>query len=160
MAQKRSVRVLEGRGYFEDSNTLRVETEKGQQFVQFQNAIVATGSQPAMPKVFDLGNPRIMTSTDALEVEEVPARLLVIGGGYIGMELGTVYAALGSEVIVVEALDAILTGADPDLARPVAARPAKLQGDPGQGQGVEHGDQRGSDQSGDRVSGPATRRVL
>ncbi len=122
LAQKRGVRVLEGRGYFEDSNTLRVETETGQQFVQFQNAIVATGSQPAMPKLFDLGNPRIMTSTDALEVEEVPARLLVIGGGYIGMELGTVYAALGSEVIVVEALDAILTGADPDLARPVAAR--------------------------------------
>jgi dihydrolipoamide dehydrogenase len=122
LAQKRNVRVLGGRGYFEDSNTLRVETEQGQQFVRFQHAIVATGSRPAMPRVFDLGNPRIMTSTEALETEDVPARLLVVGGGYIGMELGTVYAALGSEVIVVEALDAILTGADPDLARPVAAR--------------------------------------
>lgn len=122
LAQKRSVQVLAGRGYFEDSHTLRVETEQGQQFVQFEHAIVATGSRPAMPKVFDLGNPRIMTSTEALEVEEIPPKLLVIGGGYIGMELGTVYAALGSEVIVVEALDNILTGADPDLARPVAAR--------------------------------------
>lgn len=122
LAQKRNVRVLTGRSYFEDSRTLRVETEQGQQLVKYDHAIVATGSRPAMPRVFDLGNPRIMTSTEALEVEEIPARLLVIGGGYIGMELGTVYATLGSEVIVVEALDAILTGADPDLARPVAAR--------------------------------------
>lgn len=122
LAQKRSVRVLRGRGYFEDSNTLRVETDQGQQFVRFQHAIIATGSKPAMPRAFDLGNPRVMTSTEALEIEEIPKRLLVIGGGYIGMELGTVYATLGSEVVVVEALDNILTGADPDLARPIAAR--------------------------------------
>ncbi len=122
LAQKRKVRVLTGRGYFERSDLLRVETAQGQQFVAFDHAIIATGSRPAMPKVFDLGNPRVMTSTEALEIEDVPARLLVIGGGYIGMELGTVYATLGSEVIVAEALDAILTGADPDLARPVAAR--------------------------------------
>ncbi len=122
LAQKRNVRVLAGRGHFEDSHMLRVETASGQQFVQFEHAIIATGSKAAMPKVFDLGNPRIMTSTEALEVEEVPKKLLVIGGGYIGMELGTVYAALGSEVVVVEALDNILTGADPDLARPIAAR--------------------------------------
>jgi dihydrolipoamide dehydrogenase len=122
LAQKRNVRVLRGRGYFEDSSTLRVETEQGQQFLRFQHAILASGSRPAMPKAFDLGNPRVMTSTEALDVPEVPRRLLVIGGGYIGMELGTVYATLGSEVVVVEALDNILTGADPDLARPVAAR--------------------------------------
>ena len=77
------------------------------------------GSRPALPKVFDLGNPRVMTSTEALEIEEIPEKLLVIGGGYIGMELGTVYATLGSRVTVVEALDSILLGADPDLARPV-----------------------------------------
>jgi dihydrolipoamide dehydrogenase len=77
------------------------------------------GSKSAMPKAFDLGNPRIMTSRDALEVEEVPKELLVIGGGYIGMELGTVYATLGSSVVVVEALDNILAGADADLVRPV-----------------------------------------
>jgi dihydrolipoamide dehydrogenase len=119
LAQKRGVQVLEGRGYFEDSRSLRVETAEGQTFVHYDTAIVAVGSKPAMPKAFDLGNPRIMTSTEALEIEEIPADLLVVGGGYIGMELGTVYAALGSRVVVVEALDSILAGADPDLVRPV-----------------------------------------
>ena len=119
LAQRRGVQVMYGRGYFEDSRTLRVETEAGQQFVQFEKAIIAVGSKPALPKAFDLGNPRIMTSTEALEVEDVPAELLVIGAGYIGMELGTVYARLGSRVTVVEALDSILAGADADLARPV-----------------------------------------
>src|SRR4029079_9627653 len=83
--------------------------------------IIATGSKAAMPKAFDLGNPRIMTSTEALEVEEIPENLLVVGVGYIGMELGTVYATLGSNVTMVEALESILLGADPDLVRPVAA---------------------------------------
>src|SRR5438552_2028454 len=119
LAQKRGVEVLHGRGYFEDSNTLRVETDAGQQFITFDKAIVAVGSKSALPKAFDLGNPRVMTSREALEVEDVPQDLLVVGGGYIGMELGTVYAALGSKVVVVEALDSILSGADPDLARPV-----------------------------------------
>jgi len=120
LAQRRGVQVIYGRGYFEDSGTLRVETAEGQMFVKYDKAIVAVGSKPAMPKAFDLGNPRVMTSTEALEVEEVPESLLVIGGGYIGMELGTVYARLGSKVVVVEALESILTGADPDLVRPVA----------------------------------------
>jgi pyruvate/2-oxoglutarate dehydrogenase complex dihydrolipoamide dehydrogenase (E3) component len=115
----RGVQVLAGRGYFEDSKTLRVETEEGQQLVNFDNAIIAVGSKSAMPKDFDLGNPRIMTSREALEIEDIPENLLVVGGGYIGMELGTVYATLGSKVVMVEALDAILSGADPDLARPV-----------------------------------------
>jgi dihydrolipoamide dehydrogenase len=119
LAQRRGVQVLQGRASFEESQTIRVETEKGQQFVQFDKAIVAVGSRPAIPKAFDLGNPRIMTSTEALEVEEIPEKLLVVGGGYIGMELGTVYATLGSKVVVIEALDTILAGADPDLVRPV-----------------------------------------
>src|SRR5215467_15909035 len=121
LAKMRGVQVMYGRGYFEDSNTLRVETEQGQQFINYDHAIVAVGSKSAMPKAFDLGNPRVMTSREALEVEDVPENLLVIGGGYIGMELGTVYAALGSKVVLVEALDTILAGADPDLARPVMA---------------------------------------
>ena len=121
LAQKRGVQVLQARGYFESPQSLRIETEQGQQFIQFEQAIVAVGSKPAMPKAFDLGNPRIMTSTEALDLEEIPADLLIVGGGYIGMELGTVYAALGSKVVVVEALDSILTGADADLVRPVAA---------------------------------------
>jgi len=121
LAKLRGVQVLHGRGYFEDSRTLRLETEQGQQFINYDHAIIAVGSKPAMPKAWDLGNPRIMTSNEALEVEEVPESLLVIGGGYIGMELGTVYASLGSKVVLVEALETILAGADPDLVRPIIA---------------------------------------
>jgi dihydrolipoamide dehydrogenase len=119
LAQKRGVQVLNGRGHFEDSQTLRVETQEGQIFVNFDQAIIAVGSKSAMPKAFDLGNPRVMTSTEALEVPDIPNSLLVVGGGYIGMELGTVYATLGSQVVVVEALETILAGADADLVRPV-----------------------------------------
>lgn len=119
LAQRRGVEVMHGRGYFEDSQTLRVETKEGQKFIKYEQAIIAVGSKSAMPRDFDLGNPRIMTSREALEVEEIPQSLLIVGGGYIGMELGTVYATLGSSVVVVEALDTILAGADPDLARPV-----------------------------------------
>jgi dihydrolipoamide dehydrogenase len=126
LAKMRGVQVIAGRGYFEGSNKLRVETEQGQQFMEYEQAILAVGSLPAMPKAFDLGNPRVMTSTEALEVEDVPENLLVVGGGYIGMEMSTVYAALGSKITLVEALDAILTGADADLARPVVANAKKL----------------------------------
>lgn len=122
LANKRDVHVLHGRAYFEDSQTLRVETESGQQFVQFEHAIVAVGSVPAMPKLFDLGNPRVMTSDEALALDEIPETLLVVGGGYIGMELGTVYARLGSKVVLVEMLDRLLAGADPDLAVFVTAK--------------------------------------
>lgn len=121
LAKMRGVQVIHGRGYFEDSRTLRIETDQGQQLVHYDKAIIAVGSKSAMPKAFDLGNPRVMTSREALEVEDIPENLLVIGGGYIGMELGTVYASLGSNVVLVEALDTILAGADPDLARPVIA---------------------------------------
>lgn len=119
LAQKRGVEVIHGRGHFESSNSLRLETSQGQQFISFDHSIVAAGSRPALPRAFDLGNPRIMTSTEALDVPDVPGSLLVIGGGYIGMELGTVYSSLGSQVTVVEALDSILAGADADLVRPV-----------------------------------------
>jgi dihydrolipoyl dehydrogenase len=120
LAQQRGVAVVHGRGHFEDSQTLRVETGAGQQFIRYEKAIIAVGSKPAMPNAFDLGNKRIMTSTEALDLPDVPEDLLVVGGGYIGMELGTVYAALGSRVVVLEALPSILTGVDPDLVRPVA----------------------------------------
>ena len=119
LAQRRGVEVLQGRGYFEDSRTLRVEIESGQTFIRFEKAILAVGSKPALPAAFDLGNPRVMTSTEALELEETPRDLLVVGGGYIGMELGTVYATLGSQVVLVEAAGSILSGMDPDLVRPV-----------------------------------------
>jgi dihydrolipoamide dehydrogenase len=125
LAKMRNVQVIQGRGFFEDSQALRVETEQGQQFIAFDKAIIAVGSKSAMPKSFDLGNPRIMTSREALDVEDIPENLLVVGGGYIGMELGTVYASLGSKIVVVEALDSVLAGADPDLARPVVANAKK-----------------------------------
>ena len=119
LAKARGVEVMYGRGHFEGSQKLRVETEAGQKLLEFDKCIVAVGSRPALPKAFDLGNPRVMTSTEALQIEDVPEDLLVIGGGYIGMELGTAYANLGSKVVVIEALDNILAGADPDLVRPV-----------------------------------------
>ncbi|HJU63009.1 MAG TPA: dihydrolipoyl dehydrogenase [Candidatus Binatia bacterium] len=119
LAQKRNVQLIHGRGHFEDSHTVRIETGEGQKFLNYEKAIIAVGSKPAMPSAFDLGNKRIMTSTEALEIRDIPTDLLVVGGGYIGMELGTVYATLGSNVVVLEALSSILTGVDPDLVRPV-----------------------------------------
>lgn len=126
LAKMRGVQIIQGRGYFEASQKLRVETDQGQQFIEYDKAILAVGSLPAMPKAFDLGNPRVMTSTEALETPDVPERLLIVGAGYIGMELGFVYAALGSQVVVVEALDAVLAGADQDLARPVVTNAKKM----------------------------------
>jgi dihydrolipoamide dehydrogenase len=126
LAQKRGVQVMTGRGYFEDSHTLRVETSEGQKFIAFDQAIIAVGSRPAMPNAFDLGNSRIMTSTEALDIEDVPENLLIVGGGYIGMELGTVYATLGSSVTVSELMPTILAGADQDLIRPLLRRVEKL----------------------------------
>ena len=120
LAQHRGVEVVHGRGHFEDSQTLRVETADGQKFIRYEKAIIAVGSKPSLPNAFDLGNKRIMTSTEALELPDIPQDLLVVGGGYIGMELGTVYAALGSNVVVLEALPSILTGIDADLVRPVS----------------------------------------
>ncbi|HEX6801925.1 MAG TPA: dihydrolipoyl dehydrogenase [Candidatus Binatia bacterium] len=120
LAQHRGVEVIHGRGHFEDSQTLRVETAEGQKFVRYEKAIIAVGSKPTMPNAFDLGNKRIMTSTEALQLPDIPQDFLIVGGGYIGMELGTVYAALGSNVVVLEALPSILPGIDADLVRPVA----------------------------------------
>lgn len=126
LAERRKVEVVHGRGYFEGPKTLRVETEEGQRFISYEQAIIAVGSKPAMPDAFDLGNKRIMTSTEALDIEEVPQNLLIVGGGYIGMELGTVYASLGSAVVVAEALPTVLQGADQDLVRPVLRRVGRL----------------------------------
>ena len=121
LAQKRGVQVVAGTARFAASDRLLVETAAGPQEIRFAHAIVATGSRPALPRAFDLSSPRVMTSTEALELPEIPGRLLVIGGGYIGMELGTVFASLGSRVTVLEALDTILAGADADLSRLVMA---------------------------------------
>jgi len=129
LAEKRGVEVIRGRGYFEDGKTLRVETDEGQKFLTYKNIIIATGSTSAMPQAFDLGNPRIMTSTEALDIRDIPETLLVVGAGYIGLELGTVYAVLGSRVVVVEALESALATADQDLVRPVIKRAEDLFGE-------------------------------
>ncbi len=120
LADKKNVTVLNGRAIFEDEKTIRVETESGQQFVKFEDCIIAVGSKPALPAAFDLGNKRIMTSKEALDIEEIPETMLVVGGGYIGLELGSVYSALGSKITVIEAFSNMLAGADPDLVRPVS----------------------------------------
>ncbi|MCH7590060.1 FAD-dependent oxidoreductase [PVC group bacterium] len=119
LSKRRNVEILSGKGYFEDSKTLRVETVEGQKFIEFEHAIIAVGSKPTLPAAFDLGNPKIMTSTEALDIEDIPGELLIVGAGYIGMELGTVYAALGSKITLVEALDTMLSGVDADLVKPV-----------------------------------------
>ena len=126
LAGRRGVQVIQGRAVFEGSKALRVETPEGAKQIQFGNAIIATGSRAALPSIFDIKDARVMTSTEALALQDIPKKLLVVGGGYIGMELGTVYAALGSEVTVAEALSGILLGADADLVRLVQERAAKI----------------------------------
>ncbi len=121
LCKSRGVQLVRGRAVFESSSRLRIEGGDGGA-VEFDHAIVATGSRPAIPPAFQVDDPRVMNSTGALQLEEIPGRLLVVGGGYIGLEMGTVYAALGSKVTVVELLDGILMGADRDLVRPLQKR--------------------------------------
>lgn len=123
LAEQRGVRYLRGRARLLDARTLLVETGSGDvERVSFQQAILATGSRPAELPGLSFSSPRLMDSTRALELEDVPRTLLVIGGGYIGLELGTVYAALGARVTLVEMLPGILPGVDRDLASIVARR--------------------------------------
>jgi dihydrolipoyl dehydrogenase len=121
VARGKSVEVVGGRAVFEDSRSLRVEGDEPQK-IRFRHAVVATGSAPSPLPGLEQPSGRVMDSTAALEIPDIPARLLVIGGGYIGLELGQVYAALGSEVTMVEMLDGLLPGADRDLVQPLARR--------------------------------------
>lgn len=126
LAKRRNVRLLHARASFENSTTLRLEGTDAalpeDRRLTFDHAIIATGSLPAIPPSFAIGSPRVMDSTGALELAEIPPRLLVIGGGYIGLEMGTVYAQLGSQVSVVELTDGLLPGADRDLVKPLQKR--------------------------------------
>ena len=125
VAKIKGVQVIGGWGAFEDSRSIRVGGEEPQ-VIRFKHAIVATGSLPIRVPGLDLASERIMDSTAALEVSEIPERLLVIGGGYIGLELGQVYAALGSHVTVVEMTEGLLPGVDRDLVQPLARRCEKM----------------------------------
>ena len=133
LAKRRNVCVVTGRAVFENSSTLRIEgtdasiPEGGR--LTFDQCILATGSLPAMPAAFNIGSDRVMDSTGALNLVDVPEKMLVIGGGYIGLEMGSVYANLGSQVSVVEFLDGILMAVDRDLVKPLHKHLAKLFSD-------------------------------
>jgi dihydrolipoyl dehydrogenase len=125
VARARGVDVVGGRGVFEDSRSLRVEGDEPQK-IRFKHAIVATGSLPAMLSGQAATSERVMDSTAALGIADIPGHLLVIGGGYVGLELGQVYAALGSRVTLVEMTDGLLPGVDRDLVQPLVRRSEKV----------------------------------
>ncbi|MHB8911257.1 MAG: dihydrolipoyl dehydrogenase [Lysobacter sp.] len=127
MAKQRKVRVVAGTGRFVSPNEVEVEGADGTQLIAFEHCIIAAGSQAVKLPGFPWDDARVMDSTDALELADIPVKLLVIGGGIIGLEMATVYRALGSEVTVVEFLDQLMPGADPDLVKPLADR-LKKQG--------------------------------
>jgi len=127
LSKQRKVEYIQGRAAFENSNTLRVSKPNGtEDSLSFDRIVIATGSRPSIIPSLKLDTPRIMDSTSALDLSDVPGTLLVIGGGYIGLELGTVYAALGSKVSVVEMLPGLLPGADHDLVLPLYKRIEKI----------------------------------
>jgi dihydrolipoamide dehydrogenase len=122
LAKARKVTVVQGTAQFASSHSLEVETAEGRKVVSFDHCIIAAGSQPARIPGLPYDDPRLMDSTGALELKDVPGRLLVIGGGIIGLEMATVYDALGSKVTVVEFMDRLIPGADPDIVKPLARR--------------------------------------
>ena len=127
MAKQRKVRVVTGTGKFVSPNELEIAGDSGTQLLKFRHCIIAAGSQAVKLPFFPWDDARVMDSTDALELAEVPKKLLVVGGGIIGLEMATVFRALGSQVTVVEFMDQLMPGADKDLVKPLADR-LKKQG--------------------------------
>jgi dihydrolipoamide dehydrogenase len=125
MAKQRKVEVIQGVARFEDDHAVSVEQGDGSKRITFENAIIAVGSQSLELSGMPWGDPRLMDSTDALELQEIPGSLLVIGGGIIGLEMACVYSALGSIVTVVELTPGLMPGADPDLVKPLQRRITK-----------------------------------
>jgi dihydrolipoamide dehydrogenase len=129
LAKQRKVKVVHARGVFEDSQTLYLKGEgvsADDPRLTFEHCILAVGSIPTRIAALDIGTERVLDSTTALELKDVPESLLVIGGGYIGLEMGTVYAELGTKVSVVELTGGLLPGADRDLVKPLHVRLEKL----------------------------------
>ena len=123
LSKQRSVEYVQGRASFQNANTLRVaKGNGGEESLSFDRIIIATGSRPAVVPSLKIDSPRMMDSTGALDLQDIPKSLLVVGGGYIGLELGSVYAALGTRVTVVEMLSGLLPGADRDLVLPLHKR--------------------------------------
>ncbi|RZA10154.1 MAG: dihydrolipoyl dehydrogenase, partial [Lysobacteraceae bacterium] len=128
MAKQRKVRVVQGTAKFVSANELEITGADGKvQLLRFAHCIIAAGSQPVKLPSFPWDDARVMDSTDALNLADVPKKLLVVGGGIIGLEMATVYRALGSEVTVVEFMPQLMPGADLDLVKPLADR-LKKQG--------------------------------
>ena len=125
LAKQRKVQVLNGTAKFASPNSLEVTTAEGKKVVTFDNAIVAAGSSVARIPGFPYDDPRMIDSTGALALKDIPKRMLVIGGGIIGLEMATVYDALGSKITVVELMDQLMPGADKDLVKPLHTRIAK-----------------------------------
>ncbi len=127
LSKQRKVEYIQGRAAFENSNTLRVtKLDNSETSLTFDRIIIATGSRPAIILALKIDSPRLMDSSGALNLEDIPGSLLVVGGGYIGLELGSVYAALGTRVTVVEMLSGLLPGADRDLVLPLHKRLEKM----------------------------------
>jgi len=119
LAKQRNVEVITGVGTFSSPNTLDVETDAGTRTVSFQNAIIAAGSESAKLPFIPHDDPRVLTSTGALDLTQIPERMLVVGGGIIGLEMAAVYYQLGTRVTVVELLDQLIPGTDADLITPL-----------------------------------------
>jgi dihydrolipoamide dehydrogenase len=122
LAKQRQVEIVTGTGRFTSDRTLAVETAAGEKTISFDNAIIATGSRVIRIPGIPWDDPRVMDSTGALELQDIPKRLLLIGGGAIGLEMATVYGALGSELTIVEMLDGLIPGCDRDLVKPLERR--------------------------------------
>ncbi|NNK97849.1 MAG: dihydrolipoyl dehydrogenase, partial [Xanthomonadales bacterium] len=122
MSKQRKVTVIQGTGAFSDPHEMTIETTDGEQQISFSKAIIAAGSQAFKLPGLPWDDPRVMDSTDALELNDIPERLLVIGGGIIGLEMASVYQGLGSEVTVVELTGQLMPGTDKDLVRPLQKR--------------------------------------
>ncbi len=125
LAKGRKVQVVQGTAKFTSPNSLTVQTPDGEKVITFDNAIVAAGSSVTRIPGFPYEDPRIIDSTGALALADIPKRILVIGGGIIGLEMATVYDALGSKVSVVELMDQLMPGADKDMVKPLHTRIAK-----------------------------------
>jgi dihydrolipoamide dehydrogenase len=125
LAKARKVTLVEGRAQFASPHTLEVETKEGRKVVSFDHCIIAAGSQSARIPGLPYDDPRLMDSTGALALRDIPKRMLIIGGGIIGLEMATVYDALGSKVTVVEFMDRLIPGADPEIVKPLARRVEK-----------------------------------
>src|SRR6476660_1910807 len=123
LGKARKVNYIQGLAEIVDAHTVKVKrVDRSEDTLSFQHAILATGSTPAMPPMLKVDDPRVMDSTGALDLPDIPKSLLVVGGGYIGLELGSVYAAIGSPVTVVEMTPGLLPGADRDLVDVLAKR--------------------------------------